>query len=70
MSNSFFLSPNLNKQVMCFVKVPSVTNRITKTVDDVKDSLPANFLLSHLYEFIGRGISPSKIEGFQGSKIL
>ena len=56
MFNSFFLSPNLNKQVLCFVKVPLVTNRITKTVNGVKNSFPASLLLSHLYEFIGRGI--------------
>ena len=57
MFNSFFLSPNLNKQVLCFLKVPLVTNRITKTVDNMKDSFPASLLSSHLYEFIGRGIS-------------
>lgn len=56
MFNSFFLSPNLNKQVLCFVKVPLVTNRITKTVDNMKDSFPTSLLSSHMYEFIGRGI--------------
>lgn len=56
MFNSFFLSPYLNKQVLCFVKVPLVTNRITKTVDNIKDSFPASLLSSHMYEFIGRGI--------------
>ena len=56
MFNSFFLSPNLNKQVLCFVKVPLVTNRITKTVDNIKDSFPASLLSSHMYEFIGSGI--------------
>lgn len=56
MFNSFFLSPNLNKQVLCSVKVPLVTNRITKTVDNMEDYFPASLLSSHLYEFIGRGI--------------
>ena len=56
MFNSFSLSPNLNKQVLCSVKVPLVTNRITKTVDNMKDYFPASLLSSHLYEFIGRGI--------------